>query len=76
MLIVDTFMEYVSTKRTVIFCASVKHAEQIAGMIRERGVSAYVVSGNMKSSERKEFLSKFAKGEINALCACDLLNEG
>ena len=76
MLIVDTFMEYVSTKRTVIFCASVKHAEQIAGMIRERGVSAYAVSGNMKSSERKEFLSKFAKGEIKALCACDLLNEG
>ena len=29
-LIVDTFMEYVSTKRTVIFCASVKHAEEIA----------------------------------------------
>lgn len=75
-LIVDTFMEYVSTKRTVIFCASVKHAEQIAGMIRERGVSAYAVSGSMKSSERKEFLSKFAKGEIKALCACDLLNEG
>lgn len=75
-LIVDTFMEYVSTKRTVIFCASVKHAEQIAGMIRKRGVSAYAVSGSMKSSERKEFLSKFAKGEIKALCACDLLNEG
>lgn len=39
-LIVDTFMEYVSNKRTVIFCASVKHAEQIAEMIRERGVQA------------------------------------
>lgn len=39
-LIVDTFMEYVSNKRTVIFCASVKHAEQIADMIRERGVQA------------------------------------
>lgn len=75
-LIVDTFMEYVSTKRTVIFCASVKHAEQIAEMIRERGVNAYAVSGSMKSSERKEYLAKFQKGEIKALCACDLLNEG
>lgn len=75
-LIVETFMNYVSTKRTVIFCASVKHAEQIADMIRERGVSAQAVSGAMKSSERKEFLAKFAKGEIKALCACDLLNEG
>lgn len=75
-LIVDTFMEYVSTKRTVIFCASVKHAEQIAEMIRERGVNAAAVSGVMKSSERKEFLAKFQKGDIKALCACDLLNEG
>lgn len=75
-LIVDTFMEYVSTKRTVIFCASVKHAEQIAEMIRGRGVNAAAVSGSMKSSERKEFLAKFQKGDIKALCACDLLNEG
>lgn len=75
-LIVDTFMEYVSTKRTVIFCASVKHAEEIAEMIRERGVNAYAVSGSMKSSERREYLAKFQKGEIKALCACDLLNEG
>ena len=75
-LIVDTFMEYVSTKRTVIFCASVKHAEQIANMIRERGVQAAAVSGSMKASERREYLVKFQKGEIKALCACDLLNEG
>lgn len=75
-LIVDTFMDYVKNKRTVIFCASVKHAEQIAAMIRERGAAAEAVSGSMKSSERKEFLAKFTKGEIKALCACDLLNEG
>lgn len=75
-LIVDTFMEYVSNKRTLIFCASVKHAEQIAEMIRERGVSAAAVSGSMKASERKEYLAKFQNGSIKALCACDLLNEG
>lgn len=75
-LIVDTFMEYVSNKRTVIFCASVKHAEQIADMIRKRGVQAAAVSGSMKASERREYLVKFQKGEIKALCACDLLNEG
>ena len=75
-LIVDTFMEYVSNKRTVIFCASVKHAEQIAAMIREHGVSAAAVSGGMKASERKEYLAKFQNGSIKALCACDLLNEG
>ena len=75
-LIVDTYMEYVSKKRTVIFCASVRHAEQIAAMIRERGGIAYAVSGSMKPADRKEILARFSKGEIKALCACDLLNEG
>lgn len=75
-LIVDTFIEYASGKRTVIFCASVKHAEEIAKMINSRGVCARAVSGDMKSSERREYIAKFQSGDIKALCACDLLNEG
>mgnify|MGYP003291667787 CR=1 FL=1 len=75
-LIVDTWMQYVHDKRTVVFCASVKHAEQIAEMFREQGIRAAAVSGGMKQSERKEFQDKFVSKEIQVLCACDLLNEG
>ena len=75
-LIVKTWLDYFKDKRTVVFCASVKHAEQIAALFKEKGVSAEAVSGSMKTSERKELLVKFAKGELKVLCACDLLNEG
>lgn len=75
-LIVDTWLQYVQHKRTVVFCASVKHAEQIAALFREAGISAASVSGGMKQSERKEFQDKFVSREIQVLCACDLLNEG
>lgn len=75
-LIVDTWLNYVQNKRTVVFCASVKHAEQIAGLFQNAGVKAVAVSGSMKTSERNEWLAKFASGEIKVLCACDLLNEG
>lgn len=75
-LIVKTWLDYVKDKRTVVFCASVKHAEQIVALFKEKGVSAEAVSGSMKTSERKELLVKFAKGELKVLCACDLLNEG
>ena len=75
-LIVDTWMQYVHDKRTVVFCASVKHAKQIAEMFHERGIRAVAVSGGMKQSERKEFQDKFVSKEIQVLCACDLLNEG
>ncbi len=75
-LIVDTWMQYVRDKRTVVFCASVKHAEQIAELFREQGIKAAAVSGGMKQSERREFQEKFVSREIQVLCACDLLNEG
>ena len=75
-LIVDTWLDYVKGKRTVVFCASVKHAEQIAALFKEENVAAVAVSGGMKTSERNEWLAKFAEGEIKVLCACDLLNEG
>jgi superfamily II DNA or RNA helicase len=75
-LIVDTWLDYVKDKRTVVFCASVKHAEQIAELFRAADVAAIAVSGSMKTSERSEQLAKFAGGEVKVLCACDLLNEG
>ncbi len=75
-LIVDTWLEYVRNRRTVVFCASVKHAEQVAQLFKDAGVSAIAVSGSMKTSERNEQLAKFADGDTKVLCACDLLNEG
>lgn len=75
-LIVDTWLQYVKNKRTVVFCASVKHAEEIAERFRAADMAAASVSGSMKTSERKEYLAKFETGEIKILCACDLLNEG
>ena len=75
-LIVDTWMQYVRDKRTVVFCASVKHAQQIADLFREQGIKSAAVSGSMKQSERREFQEKFVNRDIQVLCACDLLNEG
>ena len=75
-LIVDTWMEFVRDKRTVIFCASIKHAEQIAALLNERGVPALAVSGSMKLAERNEATQRFAQKKLLVLCACDLLNEG
>lgn len=75
-VIVNTWLKYVKNKRTVVFCASVNHAKQISQLFIDSGVSAVAVSGAMKTSERNEWLSKFADGKVKVLCACDLLNEG
>lgn len=75
-LIVDTYINYVKDKKTIIFCVSVKHGEEIARLLREKGISAESVSGSTNSKKRKEILNNYENGSINVLCACDLLNEG
>ncbi len=75
-LIVDTWLNYVRDKRTVVFCASVRHAQQIADLFAAAGVAALCVSGDMKLAERNEATQRFAQKKIMVLCACDLLNEG
>ena len=75
-LIVDTYLEYVKDKPAVMFCTSVKHANLLAGMLKEAGINAESISGSTKPNIRKKILSAYDAGEIQVLCACDLLNEG
>ena len=75
-LIVDTYLDFVKGKKTVVFCASVRHANEIADLFKQIGVNALAVSGETKGSQRKEQLAKYEDGDIQVLCACDLLNEG
>lgn len=75
-LICDIWEEYAREKKTVIFCASVQHAECIAGLLQERGLTAQAVSGRIPEKERNRILNSYESGKVSVLCACDLLNEG
>ncbi|WP_341458140.1 DEAD/DEAH box helicase family protein [Faecalibacterium prausnitzii] len=75
-LIVDTYLKYINGKKTVIFCASVDHAAEIAKLLRDSGVKAEAVSGRDRVEAREKILKDYETGSTNVLCACDLLNEG
>lgn len=75
-LIVDTYLKYVNGKKTVIFCASVDHAAEIAKLLRDSGVKAEAVSGRDRVEVREKIPKDYETGSTNVLCACDLLNEG
>lgn len=75
-VILDTWLQYVKDKKTVIFCASVKHAEEVANLFKSEGVIAEAVSGSTNTHLREKVLNDYENGDINVLCACDLLNEG
>ena len=75
-LLVKTYLEYVKDKRTVAFCASVKHAEEIAEKFSASGISCQAFSGSTPKKQRDAILNNYRKGAVKVLCACDLLNEG
>ena len=75
-LISDTYYKLVKDKKTVIFCASVEHADLIADLIRQGGERVEAITGRDSKSRRKKVLEEYECGDINVLCACDLLNEG
>ena len=55
-MIVDTYLKYVNGKKTVIFCASVDHAAEIAKLLRDNGVKAEAVSGRDRVEIRDKIL--------------------
>lgn len=71
-VIVDTYLDYVKDKNTVIFCASVHHAEEVAELLKSKGIKAEVVSGSTRAKDRDKILKDYEQGDINVLCACDL----
>ena len=61
-LIVDTYLKYVNGKKTVIFCASVDHAAEIAKLLRDSGVKAEAVSGRDRVEVREKILKDYETG--------------
>ena len=45
-------------------------------MITQSGIKAESVSGGMDNAKRKKVLKDYEYGNVDVLCACDLLNEG
>ena len=58
----------------VAFCATVKHAEDVATEFKNAGIAAESIDGldNLRASKIKDF----AAGKIKVLTSCELISEG
>jgi superfamily II DNA or RNA helicase/diadenosine tetraphosphate (Ap4A) HIT family hydrolase/HKD family nuclease len=62
--------------RTIVFCCSQRHALFTRNWLRDRGVKAAAVFAGTGSDPRGESLRWLECGELDAICAVDLFNEG
>lgn len=58
------------------FCVSVEHARYMATVFNEVGIPALAVSGTTPKPQRDAAISQLRSGQVAALFAADLFNEG
>ncbi len=66
----------VTAMRALGFCVSVAHAEYMAAVFTRAGIPSLAVSGRTRQADRDEALRRLRDGELNALFAVDVFNEG
>ncbi len=77
-LVLNHYRKY-RTSRALGFCSSIKHAEFMAGHFKANGVKACTVNSGAQGKnavDRKDALSKLAKGELQVVFSVDIFNEG
>ncbi len=67
---------YLGNRPTLVFCAGVAHARQLAEAYRRAGVRAAAVDGGMSQHEQDRLLGAWKHGDIQLVCQDSLLGEG
>lgn len=62
--------------RTLVFCASVAHANFVKSWLVNRDVNVKVVHSGAQSDDRDEALVELENGAVDAVCSVDMLSEG
>ncbi|MDQ3369163.1 MAG: DEAD/DEAH box helicase family protein [Myxococcota bacterium] len=62
--------------RTLVFCCSIAHANFVRGWLRAKGVRVSAVYTGEGSDDREAALVQLERGELDAVCAVDVFNEG
>ena len=69
-------VELMAGRKTLVFAASVYHAQRLAEIFERHSLVAGFVCGKTPKPERAETVSRFASGEINVLCNVGCFTEG
>jgi superfamily II DNA or RNA helicase len=72
--IINAWKSHGEGRKTVVFCADIQHAKDMAEEFRGTGVSAVAAWGD--DPDRSTKLEDHRQGRVGVLCVCQLLMEG
>ena len=73
---VEHYRKYCSGAPAVVFCVSIKHAEDVAADFARAGYRATSVSGNDPIDIIRKRTLGLSDGSVQVLASCDLISEG
>lgn len=74
--VVTPTIEIAGKRKTLVFAASVAHAERMAEIFNRHGITSAVVHGGTFKDDRRRILQAYADGRIQVLCNCGVAVEG
>jgi superfamily II DNA or RNA helicase len=71
-----TWLERAGGRRTVVFAVNIAHSVALRAAFAEHGIVAEHVDGGTPTAEREAIFRRFAAGETQVLCNCQIASIG
>lgn len=75
-LVAEAYLQHAPGQQTIVFGVTIQHALNLAEALKQRGVAAKAIHGNMGRDERTQAISEYRSGALRALTNCSVLVEG
>lgn len=72
----DVILDKDISRKTLVYCADIAHAVDMANEYITQGIRAEYISGDMSDDEKEAVLKRFENGTTKVLCNAELLIEG
>lgn len=74
--IISEWTKHAEGRRTIVFCCSIRHSQDMRDRFIAAGIRAEHVDGTTDKEEREAILARFSRGETTVVCNCNVLTEG
>ena len=74
--VLKSYQQFAAGRRTIAFCVSVRHSQEIVDLFNTAGIPAASLDGSMSKKMRSGIMQRFRDGKIQLLASCNIISEG
>jgi superfamily II DNA or RNA helicase len=74
--IVEKWQELAADRQTIVFAPLVRSARRILHTFRDAGIKAEMIHGDMPTGQRRAYIERFRRGDVQVLCNAMVLTKG